>query len=258
VTVVSAALPANTPAPARLPTEPAPELVAAAPPNELSQTPGAAERTMVIGVKDAQFAQVRVGPWVGWMGGVYGRDAGAYVRCGRGAGVAPFVPARWEALRIRAEGAEYSIADGWFDRAACRATTSRRTSADVRPIGRGGVVFAARSCEATPCDKPNLMLLMPRAQSVVASGVGGEATKEVGAFTRVTLPLRRGGGGSVMARVAMPDLLAWRGSRPKEDPQAKAPVGSSFVASVLIGVEVVQGVDDPQPIAVIYQDPPDV
>jgi hypothetical protein len=123
------------------------------------------------------------------------------------------------------------------------------------------VVFAARVCESEACNKPSLMLLMPRAQSVVASGVGGEATKEVGAFTRVTLPLRRGGGGSVMARIATPDLLAWRSPQPI--PAAVDQVSSvwspssasSLAASMLVGVEVVQGVDDDDPVAIIYQQP---
>jgi hypothetical protein len=137
---------------------------------------------------------------------------------------------------------------------------ARRSAATVRPIGKGGVLFGARICDAAACDKPSLLLLLPRAQTVVASGVGGDATKEVGAFTRVTLPLRRGGGGSVMARVAMPDLLAWRANRTASDdkpPEAAGSFGSSFVASVLVGVEVVQGVDDADPIAVVYLDPPD-
>src|SRR5262249_29716174 len=152
------------------------------------------------------------------------------------------------------------IADGWFDRPQCKASVVRRASVTAKPLVRGQTVYAFRACGTTCAEKQSLVLIMPRAQSVVATGVGGDAQKAVGAFTRLTLPLRRGGGGSLMARVAMPDLLAWRAAMAPDDKSGQKSKGisfGSFVASVLIGVEVVQGVDDAEPVAIVYQDPAD-
>jgi hypothetical protein len=93
---------------------------------------------------------------------------------------------------------------------------------------------------------------------LVATGIGGDATRESGAFSRVTLPLRRGGGGSMMARVGINDVVAWR--RTFAPSAAGAGVANpadgqvGLSGTVLLGVEVSQGVDDPEPVAVVYVD----
>jgi len=218
------------------------------------------DRSVIASVKDAAFAQLKFGPYVGWSGGVYGTSGGAYLRCGNRGGVPLLLPSRWETLKTRASGADYAVADGWFERTQCKASVVRRATATAKPLVPGQTVYAFRACGTTCAEKQALVLIMPRAQSIVATGVGGDAPKEVGAFTKVTLPLRRGGGGSVMARIAMPDLLAWRAAMGPDDKSGKKPKSvsfGSFVASVLVGVEVVQGVDDAEPVAIVYQDPAD-
>lgn len=223
--------------------------------------------TVRISLKDATLGRIRIGSNEAPVAA--GAAGGVYVTCGgEVTNSRPMIsPARWETLTAGASGAaRYTVVDGWFDARTCKAVEVRRTSVEARSLA-GGLLYGFREACPSPasvsphtptivppsasaattsssaCSGEALTLLGPRLQHVVATGVGGDAKTMLGSFSRVTLPLRRGGGGSLVERIAASSLREWcdaSGSR------------ASFSRDVLLGVEVVQAVDDPEPIAVSY------
>lgn len=204
-------------------------------------------------LRDQALGRIRIG---GREGAVTSSGSGGvYVTCGgEYRGRTMMAPARWEWLSMEQGAMRLHIVNAWFDTQACKATVVARAQVSARALP-GGLLYAFRECEgpssetmaqALPCKRELITFLGPRVQQVVASGVGGEARTAIGGFSRVSLPLRRGGGGSFMGRVdalALRDWITATGSK------------SFLVGEMEVGVEVVQGIDDPEPLGVAYAAP---
>jgi hypothetical protein len=234
---------------------------------------GSTWTTVRVSLQGEPLGRVKIG---GNEAAVSGKDGkggggGVYVTCGggeRSPGAAVIAPARWETLTLggdKRRSAVYTVVDGWFDARTCKAVVVRRTVVQPRPLP-GGVLFGFRDECAQPTAPPepssaksksgtdeptatsdkcagmSITLLGPRLSHVVANAVGGDVRTALGSFSRVTIPLRRGGGGSLVERVPADALRDWLG-----------PASSSLpTGDLTLGVEVVQTVDDPEPIAVSY------
>jgi hypothetical protein len=88
------------------------------------------------------------------------------------------------------------------------------------------------------------MFIGPNPQHIAAAGVGGEATTVLGTLTRVSLPVRKGGGGSIVVRYAAGVLTDWLSGLGQE---RVLPEGD-----VVAGIDIAQGVEDAEPIAIAY------
>jgi hypothetical protein len=227
------------------------------------------ERTVKIGLKGAPFGHIRIGSWFGWTGSANGSNGGVFVTCSKTVQPAaskyahsvwpPVAWARWDTVTFSADGqtADYAVNEGWFDRLGCKTKVSWRAAAKAKQVLPGGMLYGFRECGKTCAEREVLTLIFPISRGVVATSVGGAVQQDVGAFTRVTLPIRRGGGGSVMAQVSGYDLRTWRGALAAargEVVPAKSPSQSDSMERLVIGIEVSQGVDDAEPVAIAYVD----
>ena len=232
------------------------------------------ERTVKVGLKGTPFGHIRVGSWFGWTGAANGSSGGVFVTCSKtaqagqaaihpsryGYGVWPPVAwSRWDTVTFSsdAQSADYTVNEGWFDRLGCKAKVSWRASAKAKQMLPGGMLYGFRECGKTCAEREVLTLIFPISRGVVATSVGGTVQQDVGAFTRVTIPIRRGGGGSVMAQISGYDLRTWRAALATARGQAPPATSSSqadYMDRLVIGVEVSQGVDDAEPVAVAYMD----
>lgn len=191
-------------------------------------------------------------------GGVYGRirvgytngtvsadgSGGAYVNCG-GPPASPrrLVPARWEmVLATQKGGIEYRVVDAWFNLQTCSASIVARASVSP-PRLAAGLLYAFRQASAKTPDVEALTVIGPRFAHLATGSLGGDATILAGSFSSVTLPMRRGGGASVVARVAATTAREW------SQMTGIAPVAEG---ELLVGIEIAQGVEDPSPVAITY------
>jgi hypothetical protein len=213
-----------------------------------------------VSLRGHKLARLRIGGNEGTVTG--GAGGGIYVVC-RVPDEAPrrFVSARWESLAAApsagsgagsasSAGAKpgpvtLTVTDAWFDMRECKATVVKRTTVELKPLS-GGILYGYReTCQKCSPGAPTelVTLLGPMPQTINASGVGGEAATVLGALTRVTLPVRKGGGGSLVARYGAGIVRDWlsslsRPGSPNED--------------VVVGVDITQGVSDAEPIALAY------
>lgn len=194
-----------------------------------------------VSLRKQMFARLRIGASEGMVSA--GGGGGVYLVCG-----VPedsprrIVPARWESLDASASGVRMTVVDAWFDAHACKAAVVRKTQVDARSLA-GGVFFGYREAGAEGEQGEVVTLMTPHPLVISATGVGGEATTVFGSFTRVKLPVRRGGGGSMVGRFHAAVLRSWFQALGKE-------FSSSF--EVVAGVDISQGVRDPEPVAVAY------
>jgi len=131
----------------------------------------------------------------------------------------------------------------------------RRSAIQAKAMDPNGLVYGYRECAASCAERETLTLIFPTARNIATSGVGGALDQEIGGgFSRVRIPLRRGGGASVMAALTAFDLGAWDRAIRGAGAAAPARNGGQFGPPVVLGVEVAQGVDDEEPIAVVYVD----
>jgi hypothetical protein len=198
-------------------------------------------------IRDTPFAEIRV------------NGVQSFVECDRAAlgtgAPAPLLPLRWSTLRAPPNAdVEYAVTDAWFDVQRCDAAVVRRTL--VRPKRLyGGFFFAFR--ERASARQPGVLtLLLPRAELITANGAGVHTTTEVGTFTRVRMPLVRGGGVSVILKLDTRTLDEWlRGGPDVNNLDARViPHGTWGKSSILAGVEVSQGVSDPEAIGMAYME----
>jgi hypothetical protein len=223
-----------------------------------------------ISLKEGSLGLLSVGPLRIARG-----SAATYVRCGAAQRWTPPSPVRWETFRgvpaaaVPGPGTSISdgrrpaptialeVAEGWLTAETCKVSVVRRSVIQARVMDPNGLVYGYRECGDSCAERETLTLIFPSARNIATSGVGGALEQEVGGgFSRVRIPLRRGGGGSVMAALAAFDLGAW--DRAIRGVGATVPVAhrasSQFGPPVVLGVEVAQGIDDEEPIAVLYVD----
>jgi hypothetical protein len=155
-----------------------------------------------------------------------------------------FVTARWESLAAApGGGAALSFTDAWFDMHTCKATIVRKTSVPLKPLASGIFYGYREACKECPGGE-RVMFIGPNPQHIAAAGVGGEATTVLGTLTRVSLPVRKGGGGSIVVRYAAGVLTDWLSGLGQE---RVLPEGD-----VVAGIDIAQGVEDAEPIAIAY------
>jgi hypothetical protein len=170
--------------------------------------------------------------------------SGVYVACGGSDASKRPVPARWETLESGPDGSlVMHVTNAWFDASSCRFSVVSRASVTAKPLANG-IMFAYRQTCAACASGESLVAILPRATHLAATAVGGEASQQQGAFTRVALPLRRGGGGSILTRIAPDALLKWS--------QTVAPNVPSDAGEAVSGLEITQGVDEPTATAIVY------
>jgi len=217
------------------------------PPRDLSVRPsgrraeewGPGARATMLGTPDFKTGEVQVGKWAGRNGDL-GQGQAIEIPCGGDQTPGALVlPARWEGLATpsptrRAATAEYTIVDGWFDRAACKAGAVRRVSAPANEIVPG-VMYAFRTCGPSCSEDEALAIVLPTARSLVTNR--SDPARQGALTTRVSLPLRRGTAESMVAYVIAP--------AEKRQP----------ARGLVVGVEVTQGIQDPEPVAVMFVQP---
>jgi hypothetical protein len=204
-----------------------------------------------IPAESTTLSHVRVGGHQG--GGGWMNDAHAvYLGCGSEE-TETLTAARWQTATPRAAGLEVAVSDGWLQVSRCRAGLLRTVVATARPIDDAGLIYALRLCESDACKEPGLLLVLPRASSVVVSGVG--ASRDHGGATFVRLPLATGSSSTVLARITMSALVEWERSRVAAGlPSRVEALGSNLPASVQVGVDVSAAVGEASPQVVVYRD----
>ncbi len=143
--------------------------------------------------------------------------------------------ARWEGVvKAKDPSAEpvYQIVDGWFDNKKCRGVAVKRTKIKLAAI-IPDAVYGFRQCGDAECTtKANVVLVIPNANSAVSQA--GPVRAPTGApSSRITIPLKRGLAESVLATVYSP----------------VSPYTQRSVA-----IEVLQGIEDDEPIATAFID----
>lgn len=195
-----------------------------------------------VSLRGHKLARLRIGNNEGAV--TAGAGGGVYVVCRVAENaMRRFVTARWESLGASADGgASLTVVDAWFDMSACKAGIVRTTRVPLKSLA-SGIFFGYReACQECPAGE-RVVFVTPNPQHVSAAGVGGEATTTLGTLSRVSIPVRKGGGGSVLARYSagvLSDWLTALGQEPLD--------GGDVVA----GIDIAQGVEDAEPIAVAY------
>jgi hypothetical protein len=209
------------------------------------------------------FAHVRVngtyGANDGWFGEGFGGVMNTYMTCG---GAAELVPIHWETVQMEKDQLAFTSSEGVLDRQACRILSVRKSTAKAKPLLPKGILFGFRACEGSCSENEELTLLFPRASASAAGALGGGADRASGSFSIVSFPIQKGGGGAFMARVLRRDVVAWQlRSADLNEPDKSTPVspdaariGTAFLPSFELGVEVSQTNDDQAPLAIAYMD----
>jgi hypothetical protein len=209
------------------------------------------------------YARVRIqgtyGANEGWFGDGYNGSMNTYMTCG--ASGEP-VPLHWEAVQIDKDEVKYTVAEGLLDRQSCRVLRVRQSSAAAKPLLPRGILYGFRSCEGSCSESEELTLLFPRSSASAAGALGGEAARTTGSFSVVSFPIQRGGGGAFVARIARRDAVAWQlRSAGIKDPDKTTPIlddtarlGTMFLSTFEIGVEVSQAHGDEAPLAIAHMD----
>lgn len=199
---------------------------------------GDAPISVRVSVRDRTLGRISLGH------GTAPVSSGIAVSCGGpGAGARAVLPMRWETLSPTDKGgAEYQVVNAWFDTVACKAVVVERVSVLPVPV-LGRVLYAFRLLPRDSALAPSIALVGPRFNHLVSAAVGGETQNQTNGFARVTLPLRKGAGASMLGRIGAWTLSDWEATM--------GPTG--FPAGEMrIGVELAQGVDDATPIGIAY------
>jgi hypothetical protein len=173
---------------------------------------------------------------IGYAEGAVSPDGsgGVYVSCGG------ILPSDREATPKG--GIQYRVVDAWFNTQSCAASIVARTSVNA-PRLAAGMLYAFRQASAKSPEDEALTLIGPRFAHLAQSSLGGDASVTGGSFSRVTIPVRRGGGASVVARIGASTVREW------SQMTGIAPVAEG---ELLVGIEITQGVEDPNPVAITY------
>ncbi len=148
-------------------------------------------------------------------------------------------PARWETIEEARGELVYRVVDAWFDAKTCDAAVVRNTVIHPQALV-GGLVLAYRS-KCVDCPSPQTVtFLTPTLSGVSAQGLGGDAAIGRGAFSIVTLPLRRGGAASFTGMVRAHSFGEWPTG------------GANYDAPAILGVDITHAVTDDAPSAIAY------
>jgi hypothetical protein len=160
---------------------------------------------------------------------------GASVSCGNFDSV---TPARWEGMVIDGKSSDgksdrhYEIVDAWFDHHRCVAVPVRRTRIEVKEIIPDRV-FAFRQCDSLACDGKQDVAVVGRNIMNAASQDTKLRSQNGQLLSRMLLPVRRGSAESLILQVADGDKYGSAGRT--------------------VSIEITQGVNDPEPIAVAFE-----
>lgn len=213
--------------------------------------PGFPAVTFRIRTESSTLSHLRVGTYEAGGGWSPSSEHGVHVSC-RPHQLDGLAAARWQTATPRAAGLEVSIHDGWFQESRCRAGLVRSAVAMARPLDDAGLIYGLRACESEACEVPSLLLVLPRAGSVLVSGKG--AAQDRGGATFVRLPLGVGTSTTVLARIAMSALVEWERSRVSAGlPSRLSAMGTDLPASVQVGVDVIAAPGEPMPDVVVYR-----
>lgn len=205
-------------------------------------------RSVFVSVKNASLGSVRAG----WSEGRFGPgQRGASVTCTKlGQTHNRYVPLSWTSFEKRPGGGLALVsAVGVFDVIECEGFVRERTTITLTPLPHG-VFFAFREA----CDDcgggQRVVLVGPPLVGAQASAQGGDAnTSSLGSHSVTRLTLRKGGSAAVQARVLAGTIDTWR--------TQVSPTVPPLTGELLVGVDLVQGVSDPTPEAVVYATPRD-
>ncbi len=135
---------------------------------------------------------------------------------------------RFEGMRRQPGGGfRYEVADGYWDGVQCKAFVTTRKAVDLAEIVEGKA-FAFIQCSDEQCSKKTLNVVFPEVRSVVTQ-TGALRLQSGQPPTRVSMALRRGVAESVVATQAQ---SGWTQTN--------------------VTIEVQQGVNDDEPIAVAF------
>ncbi len=207
-------------------------------------TPGIAQR-MTVRVKGKVAGKLAIGNSEG------SAATGLTITCG-GASSAHLRPvaARWEILEAEAGSASldkvrYTVAAGWFDPKECKAVVVERMSA-VLPALANSQLYGFRIPSKSPDEPPDSMVVVgPRMSRVSVSALGAQITFANVGYLRAVVPLRRGGGGSILTQLSPGDVRAWQ--------TALGLSLSAPRATWLAGMDVAESVGDEGPVGVAYE-----
>lgn len=193
-----------------------------------------------------------------WFGEGVSASGAMYLSCS--AAPPALVPVHVRLLKIDAGRVTFTMVEDVLDRAACKLLTVSRTAVEAKPLLPGGVLYGLRACVGSCAEDDEITLLFPRSATVSADALGGGASMKSGAFSTVSIPLARGGGGAFVSRLFRRDLEPWRTGMTAPDwlknaaPSDRARVNAMFLTSFDLGVEVSQASTDEAPVAIAYMD----
>jgi hypothetical protein len=201
-----------------------------------------------VGLATPTWARLRIGS----VEAPIGPDSagGVFLTCG-GVQAIPqkLLPARWESISVTPDKrVAYHSTTAWFDPRTCSARVMDHRSVTMAPLA-GGLLHAFREPCADACDGGEMVTILgPKFDSLATSASVGSVSSSAGTLTRVTLPVRQGVGASMLGRALVITASPWAHALGIDLP----------LRDVVVGVEIAQGVEDPEPIAMAYVGAPEV
>jgi hypothetical protein len=195
-----------------------------------------------VGLTVATWARLRVGSSEASIGPE--ATGGIFLTCGGPKSVPQrLVPARWESVTVTPDHeVEYQVTTAWFDPRTCSAHVMEHRSVKAAPLA-GRLLHAFREPGVGECGGgERVTILGPRFDTLATSASGGDVSAVEGTLTRVTLPVRQGGGASMIGRALAITADPWTRKLGVDVP----------TGGVVVGVEIAQGVVDAEPIAIAY------
>lgn len=200
--------------------------------------------TVRISLQGHAMARLRIGHNEGVV--VKGGGGGVYATCRTPVDTfRRIVPARWESIQpVSGGGAKLVVTDAWFDSNSCKASVVRRTEVALSPLVDGTFLAYREACK--DCGGGEMLLLLtPHPLHISTAGIGGEVKEQLGSMTKIAVPVRKGGGGSVVARYSGTVLGEWYGAIGRS--------GELIPSDVVAGIDVAQGVSEDEPLAIAYR-----
>jgi hypothetical protein len=201
-----------------------------------------------VGLVTSTWARLRIGTGESSIGPE--AAGGIFLTCGGPQGIPQkLLPARWEWVAMTSDkGLEYHVTTAWFDPRTCTARIMEHASVTAAPLA-GRLLYAFRQPGLEAGDGGELVTILgPRFDHLATTAIGGAVSSADGVLSRVTLPVRQGGGVSMIGRAVATSVQPWARKLAADVPSS----------GVILGVEIAQGVDDPEPIAIAYVGAPEV